>query len=94
MMVTVLIPGALRGECGGRARMPVPAEAGWTLRQVLDAVSAQYPRFDRRVRDEQGRLRRYVNVFVGMDECRTLSGLDTEVVDGAQVHILPSVAGG
>ncbi len=94
MAVTVYIPSALRVECGGRRKVSVPVPAGFTLSQVLDEVCGEHPRFERRVRDERGRLRRYVNVFVDADECRTLSGLDTVVRDGADVYILPSVAGG
>ncbi|GAA4901891.1 MoaD/ThiS family protein [Streptomonospora salina] len=74
-----------------------PAGAGGepaTLRAVLDELARRHPGLDRRLRDERGRLRRYVNVFVGSDECRAVGGLDTPVPDGAEVRILPSVAGG
>jgi molybdopterin synthase sulfur carrier subunit len=49
---------------------------------------------DRRLRDETGRVRRFVNVYVDGDDVRYLAGLDTTVRDGAQVQVLPSVAGG
>ncbi len=64
------------------------------LRGVLDALVARHPGLDRRIRDERGLLRRYVNVFVDEDECRTIGGLDAPVHDGADVRLLPSVAGG
>jgi molybdopterin converting factor small subunit len=96
--VLVLVPTVLRADCGGAARLtvtPAPGvDGGVVLRGVLDAVADRHPRFDRRVRDEQGRLRRYVNVFVGDDECRALGGLDAPVPPGAEVRVLPSVAGG
>lgn len=96
MDVTVLLPQALRAESGGASRVTVPVDGdgGVPLRRVLDGLAARYPRLDRRLRDERGLLRRYVNVFVGDDECRALSGLDTPVPPGTEVHILPSVAGG
>ncbi|GAA4920988.1 molybdopterin synthase subunit MoaD [Stackebrandtia albiflava] len=94
MSVTVYIPGVLRNECDGASSVVLAEIAPTSLAQILDQLAVRYPRLDRRIRDEHGGLRRYVNVFVDADECRTLSGLATEVADGAQVRILPSVAGG
>ncbi|MFI7596249.1 ubiquitin-like small modifier protein 1 [Micromonospora sp. NPDC049359] len=91
-MVTVLLPGPLRGEAGGASRLTVTA-AG-TLRAVFDEVAVAHPRLARRIRDERGELRRYVNVFVDGEDCRHSGGLATTVVDGAEVQVLPSVAGG
>ena len=59
-VVTVLVPGVLRAEVGGAARLEVPA--GGTVRAVLDEVAARWPRLERRVRDEAGAIRRYINV--------------------------------
>ncbi|MFI2648111.1 MULTISPECIES: ubiquitin-like small modifier protein 1 [Micromonospora] len=91
-MVTVLLPGPLRPEAGGESRLTVAA-AG-TLRAVLDEVASGWPRLDRRIRDERGELRRYVNVYVDGEDCRHAGGLAAPVSDGAEVQILPSVAGG
>ncbi|MEV1146454.1 MoaD/ThiS family protein [Micromonospora sp. NPDC049799] len=91
-MVTVLLPGPLRGEAGGASRLTVTA-AG-TLRAVLDEVAGEWPRLGRRIRDERGELRRYVNVYVDGEDCRHLGGLDTPVPADAEVQVLPSVAGG
>ncbi|WP_082126955.1 MoaD/ThiS family protein [Allosalinactinospora lopnorensis] len=96
MSVTVVLPQVLRADCDGAARADVPVDAasGVPLRDLLDELARRYPRVDRRLRDDQGRLRRYINVFVGADECRALAGLDTAVADGTEVRVLPSVAGG
>lgn len=107
--VTVLVPGALRSETGGLGRLrveladlavgapaggPAGAASGATLRGVLDAVAASYPRLARRIRDEQGTLRRYVNVYVDGEDCRRLADQDTPVGAGAEIQVLPSIAGG
>jgi molybdopterin converting factor small subunit len=94
--VTVLVPGALRSETGGEGRLRVPLSGGGgvTLRAVLDAVAASHPRLARRIRDEQGALRRYVNVYVDGEDCRRLSDQDTPVAAGAEIQVLPSIAGG
>lgn len=94
MAIAVVLPQALQGDSGGDGRVSVALEGGAPLRAVLDEIARRYPRLDRRIRDERGELRRYVNVFVDTDECRALSGLDTPIPDGTEVRVLPSVAGG
>ena len=101
--VTVLVPGALRAETGGEGRLRIelagltgagPGAGAPTLRGVLDAVAASHPRLARRIRDEQGVLRRYVNVYVDGEDCRRLADQDTPVTAGAEIQVLPSIAGG
>jgi molybdopterin synthase sulfur carrier subunit len=91
-LVTVLVPAALRTECDGAGRLEVPARP--RLADVLDEVRERWPRLERRLRDERGELRRYVNVYVDGDDCRSLDGLATPVPAGAEVQVIPSVAGG
>jgi len=87
----VRIPTILRTYTGGAAE--VTAEGG-TLREVLDALDAAHPGIKGRVLDDDGKLRRFVNVYVGEEDVRFASGLDTETPAGAQVSIIPAVAGG
>ncbi len=98
MSVTVLIPGALRADCGGASRLQVdPAadpEAAVDLEVVLDELGRSWPRLHRRIRDEQGSLRRFVNVYVDGEDCRAIGGLAARVRGGSEIQILPSVAGG
>lgn len=91
-MATVLVPGALLTDTAGASRLTVSATG--TLRAVLDEVDRRWPRLARRIRDEQGELRRYVNVYVDGEDCRHSGGLDTPVGDDAEVQVIPSVAGG
>ncbi|HKD96390.1 MAG TPA: MoaD/ThiS family protein [Micromonosporaceae bacterium] len=92
MSVTVLVPGALRGEVDGAARLEV--DANGTLDAVLREVNERWPRLGRRICDEQGRIRRFVNVYVDGEDVRRMAGLESAVPDRAEVQILPSVAGG
>jgi molybdopterin converting factor small subunit len=91
-MITVLVPGALHADADGAARLSV--RAGDTLGAVFEEIAQRWPRLARRICDEQGQLRRYVNIYVDGEECRTVSGLETPVKDGAEILVLPSVAGG
>ena len=61
---------------------------------MLDALYAEHGELRDRLSDDDGGLRRFVNVYVGGEDIRFLDGLDTAVADGAEVTILPAVAGG
>ena len=93
MTVQVLLPGVLASLAGGAKHLDVEP-AGGTLADVLDALAAQHPLLARRIRDETGQVRRFVNVYVDGDDVRFGGGLGTTVRDGAEVQVLPSVAGG
>jgi molybdopterin synthase sulfur carrier subunit len=91
MAVTVRIPTQLRELSGGAAE--VSAE-GATVADVLKDLEARHAGFAERLFDEQGELRRFVNVFVADEDIRFLDGVNTGVADGATVSIVPAVAGG
>ncbi len=93
MSVQVLLPGALASLAGGAKHLDLEP-TGETLADVLDALAAQHPLLARRIRDETGQVRRFVNVYVDGDDVRFEGGLATAVRDGAEVQVLPSVAGG
>jgi molybdopterin converting factor small subunit len=91
MSVSVRIPTILRTYTGGAAE--VTAEEG-TLRDVIKRLDAAYPGLASRILDESGKLRRFVNVYVGEEDVRLAEGLDTQVSPGIQVSVIPAVAGG
>jgi sulfur-carrier protein len=92
MSVTVRIPTILRPLTGGTAEVPVEGAA--TLAEVLDRLDADHPGIRGRVLDDAGKLRRFVNVYVGDEDVRFVSGLQTPTPDGTSVSIIPAVAGG
>lgn len=91
MSVSVRIPTILRTYTGGESEV---SATGDTLAAVLDDLDANYEGIKARVLDDNGALRRFVNVYVGNEDVRFLDNLDTAVADGAQVSIIPAVAGG
>ena len=92
--VAVRLASGLRVHAGGESCVEVDVGSPVTVGAVVDAVAAAHPGVGRRVRDEAGRLRRHVNVFVGPDNIRDLQGLDTAVPDGVEVALLAAVSGG
>ncbi|GAA2386619.1 MoaD/ThiS family protein [Streptomyces glaucosporus] len=91
MSVSVRIPTILRTYTGGRAE--VTAE-GATLAEVLADLDKNHQGISARVLDDSGKLRRFVNVYVNDDDVRFSEGLQTPTPDGANVSIIPAVAGG
>ena len=91
MAVNVRIPTQLRELSGGAAEVDV---AGATVAEVLKQLEADHPGFAARLYDDQGELRRFVNVFVADEDIRFLRGLETPVSEGQVVSIVPAVAGG
>ena len=93
MTVQVLLPGVLASLAGGAKHLDVEP-AGDTLADLLDALATEHPMLCRRIRDETGQVRRFVNVYVDGDDVRFEGGLGTALRDGCVVQVLPSVAGG
>ena len=90
-MTTVMVPTPLRRLTGGQAKVDVEAVDVGTL---IQAVDAQYPGVADRLLDDDGNLKRFINVFVNDDEIRTLRGLHTPVAEADRVSIVPAMAGG
>jgi molybdopterin converting factor small subunit len=91
------VPTILRSYTGGAAEVsvdPSAANGSGTLRDVLASLDVAYPGIAGRIIDADGKLRRFVNVYVGSEDVRFAQGLDTQIPAGAEVSIIPAVAGG
>lgn len=91
MAVTVRLPGSLRESVGGAGKVQA---RGATLGEVIADVEARYPGFAGRVLDDRGGLRTYVSVFIGEKDARALGGVSAPVPEGAEVMLVPAMAGG
>jgi len=91
MSVKVRVPTQLRPLVGGAGEVEVEAA---TVGDALKALDVAHPGFAERLFDEDGNLRRFVNVFMGEEDIRFLDGLSTPVPSGAVVSVIPAVAGG
>ncbi len=90
-MTTVLIPTPLRRLTANQSRVEV---TGDTVGQVLTNLDETYPGIGERLLDQNGAVKRFINVFVNDDEIRTLQGADTPVSASDRVSIVPAMAGG
>lgn len=91
MSVSVRIPTILRPYTGGASEV---AADGGSLAEVLDALEVTHPGLRARVLDDDGAIRRFVNVYVNDDDVRFAEGLATATPDGTSISIIPAVAGG
>jgi len=88
--VDVDVAGGAAGSAGSAGADDGPVTVG----SVLDALAVEYPALERRVRDELGRTRVHVNLFVGPDNVRDLDGLATPIAPGGELSIIPAISGG
>ncbi|HLI27763.1 MAG TPA: ubiquitin-like small modifier protein 1 [Chloroflexota bacterium] len=91
MSIRVRIPTPLRGLTGGAAEVQVD---GASVAEAISQLEARYPGIAQRLKDENGELRRFVNLYVNGEDVRFLQGLDTHLKAGDEVSIVPAVAGG
>lgn len=90
-MPSIKIPTPLRIYTGNNAQVSV---SGSTVGEVLNDLTTQYPELKQHLFNGNGELRNFVNVFLGEEDIRFLSGLDTELDEDDSLRIIPSIAGG
>ena len=90
-MSTVYIPTPLRRLTAGASKLEV---AGNSVGEVIQALEADYPGIAEKVLDQDGKVKRFINVFMNDDEIRSLDGLNTQVRDSDRISIVPAMAGG
>lgn len=91
MAVAISIPTALRQYAGGNASVSLEAD---TVGALLRGLVETYPDLGRHLFSEEGKLRSFVNVYVGDEDIRYLDGENTAVQAGDEVSIIPAIAGG
>ncbi|WP_024015101.1 ubiquitin-like small modifier protein 1 [Aquifex aeolicus] len=91
MAVIVRIPTPLRRLTNGQGEVEVEAKS---VREAIEKLEEQFPGIKERLVDENGELRKFVNLYVNDEDIRFLKGLDTELKDGDTLSIVPAIAGG
>lgn len=91
MSVSVRVPTILRTYTDGESEV---SATGANLQEVLDDLDNSFAGIKARILDDNGELRRFVNVYVGNDDVRFLDNLATPTPDGTQISVIPAVAGG
>ncbi len=90
-MITVRIPTPLRPMTGGKSEVE---STGNSIGELIDQLNDAHPGLKDRICDEQGEIRRFINIYLNEEDIRFLTGKDTPVKDGDEVSIVPAIAGG
>ena len=90
-MPTIRIPTPLRKLTNNQEEVTA---SGATLGAILDELNAAYPGLGERILDEQGTIRRFVNIFVNDEDVRFLQEKETPVTENDEISIVPAIAGG
>ena len=91
MSVKVKIPTPLRNLTNEQDLIELAASS---VREVIDVLENDFPGVKERICEEDGSIRRFVNVYVNGEDVRFLSELDTVIADNDEISIVPAVAGG
>jgi molybdopterin synthase sulfur carrier subunit len=91
MPITVQIPTALRRHTDGVASISCTAS---NLSELFSALDAKFPELKPHLRDDQGQIRRFLNVYVNEEDIRFLGGQAYAFQEGDEVLLVPSIAGG
>ncbi len=91
MSVTVRIPTPLRKLTKDQPEVEV---AGADIESIIENLEASCPGIKERICDESGNIRRFVNIYLNDEDIRFLDGKATAVEDGAEISIIPAIAGG
>lgn len=90
-LITIHVPGPLRDYCEGASEVYLSAPS---VRAAFEQLEQRYPVLYRNVCDETGAVRRHIGLFVNTSHVRDRDGLDTALVPGDVLTILPAVSGG
>jgi sulfur-carrier protein len=91
MAITIEIPTAFRRFTDGAPKLDSRAS---NIAEALNDLTARFPALSRHVRDEQGQIRQFLNVYLNEEDIRFLGGEASELKDGDRVLLVPSIAGG
>ncbi len=91
MSVKVVLPTALARHTEGQKSFASEAK---NLNGLLEEINTRYPALAQNVKDDSGKLRRFINVYINDEDIRFLGGETHPFADGDEVMLIPSIAGG
>lgn len=91
MSIQIKIPASLRKFAQNQDAVQVEAA---DVRTALDALESKHPGIKSKLCDDQGNVRRFINIYKDSEDIRFLQNLDTPLAAGAELQIVPAIAGG
>ncbi len=90
-MATIIIPTPLRKFTNNTSKLEIN---GGSIKEVINELTLNFPELKKNLLDDAGKLRSFVNIFVGNDDIRSLQQENTEVKEDTVISIIPAIAGG
>jgi|TARA_B100000959_G_C14883895_1_gene583757 molybdopterin synthase sulfur carrier subunit len=91
MDISVRIPTPLRRLTNGQDKVALNST---NIKNMVDDLEKHFPGMEKRLCDDEGNLRNFVNVYINGEDVRFLNGIDTALKDGDEISLVPAVAGG
>lgn len=91
MSVKVFLPAAFTRHTDGRKNFDSAAE---NLPGLLADIDVAFPALSAQIKDENGKLRRFINIYINDEDIRFLGGETYAFQEGDEVMLIPSIAGG
>ncbi len=91
MSITVRIPSAMRALTKEQSTVTINAK---TAKEMIETLESEYPGIKDRICESDGKVRRFINIFINGEDIRFISGVESSIPDGAEVSIIPAIAGG
>lgn len=92
MAIKVLLSSVLSKLASGKSE--VTLDGVYNVSSLIEKLEIDYPGFKERLYDENGNIRRFINIFVNGEDIRFLDQEKTEIPDNAEVSIIPAISGG
>lgn len=91
MAIKVRIPTPLQKHTSNQAEVSVDATS---IKNLIESLEKNFPGIKERICDENGKIRRFINIYVNEEDVRFLQRDETPLKDGDEVSIIPAIAGG
>lgn len=94
MAIKILIPTPLQKLTNGQTEISITDKMSVPLSELIEELDVRHSGFKERIYDENGKIRRFINIYVNGEDIRFLQGQETNVKDGDEISIVPAIAGG
>ena len=94
MEIKIIIPSPLRNLSNGERSVNIELDENSTILDSINKLNDLYSGISAKIIDENNSLHNFVNIFMDGEDVRYMLGVDTKLIPGSEISIVPAVAGG
>ena len=94
MEIKIIIPSPLRNLSNGERSVNIELDENSTILDSINKLDDIYSGISAKIIDENNSLHNFVNIFMDGEDVRYIKGVDTKLIPGSEISIVPAVAGG